>query len=116
MPKKQREEWVEEELGRTRTAKKKRGSANNKSRLDSFAKSDGDQGADWGTCPPEKLLAVVVLMTHLGGALTLGLSRDGGAHMLTLLLDDNRRTLWFNGDADLGEEMDAVIETLRGLA
>ena len=115
MSKKQRPEWVEEELGRTRTRSKKRGSVNNKNRLEGFGKVDAANGADWGTCSPEKLLAVVMAITALGGAVTIGLSRDQGAHSLTLLLDDHRRTLWYNADAVLDDELDAVIGTLEAL-
>jgi len=97
-------------------SKQKRGSTNNKNRLEAFGKVDSSTGADWGSCTAEKLLAVVVRITALGGATTIGLSRDMGAHSLTLLLDDYRSTLWFNGDADLDEELDKVVATLDGLA
>ncbi len=116
MVKKSRPDWVEKELGRTRMSKQKRGSTDNKSRLEGFGKVDAANGADWGTCYPEKMMAVVVAITALGGAITIGTSRDGGAHMLTLLLDDHRRTLWFNGDANLNDEMDMIIGTLASLA
>jgi len=116
MSKEERPEWVEEELKRTRTSKKKRGSTKNKSRLAGFGKVDAANGADWGSCYPEKMMAVVTAITAMGGALTIGTSRDGGAHMLTLLLDDDRRTLWFNGDADLNEEMDMVMAELENSA
>lgn len=112
MAKKSRPDWVEAELGRTRMTNKKRGSTNNKSRLEGFGKSDAANGADWGSCSAEKLMAVVVAITALGGAITIGTSRDGGAHMMTLLLDDDRRTLWFNADAILDDEMDMVVGTL----
>jgi hypothetical protein len=57
----------------------------------------------------------VVGITALGGAITLGLSRDLGAHSLTLLLDGNRKTLWFNGNADLSEELEGVADMLAGI-
>ena len=71
--------------------------------------------ADWGGCDPARLQAVVVAITALGGAVTLGLSRDLGAHSLTLLLDGNRTTLWFNGNADLDMELEGVKATLDTL-
>jgi len=93
----------------------RRGSQNNKRRLDAFAKVGGKGEADWGGCYPEKLQGVVQAITAVGGAVTFGLSRDEGAHMLTLLLDDSKETLWFNGDANLNDELDAVAATLAAL-
>ncbi len=92
---------------------KKRGSVNNAARLEAFANRGKTGGADWGDCDPEKIQAVVTGITSLGGAVTFGLSRDKGAHSLTLLLDDSRKTLWFNGDSELDEELDAVAVTLE---
>ncbi len=106
---------IMEELKDFRAMNKKRGGTNNKNRLDSFAGSHGSGGADWGGCDPGKLQTVVVAINALGGAVTIGLSRDKGAHSLTLLLDGQRQTLWFNGDADLNEELDTVIGTLEAM-
>lgn len=92
--------------------KKTRGTVRNTDRLQAFA-SGGETGqADWGNCDPKRVQAVVVGITKVGGAVTFGLSRDLGAHSLTLLLDGSRQTLWFNGGADLDEELDQVVETL----
>ncbi len=115
MTKKQRPDWVDKEIERTVVGKIKRGGTNNKSRLEGFGEVSASNGADWGSCSPEKLLAVVVLITSLGGAMTIGLSRDRGAHSLTLLLDGNHKTLWFNGDAVLDDELDMIVGTLEGL-
>jgi hypothetical protein len=38
-----------------------------------------------------------------------------GAHSLTLLLDGERETLWFNASADLDGELNEIIEMLKGL-
>lgn len=95
---------------------KKRGSTDNASRLAAFARSSNSSGADWGACDPDKLQGVVVAITGLGGAVTIGLSRDGGAHSMTLLLDDSRETLWFNGNADLNVELDLVLGKLESIA
>ncbi len=100
---------------RTNSGLSARGSVKNASRLDAFAERSGKGSADWGTCSPERLLAVVVEITGMGGAVTIGLSRDLGAHSLTLLLDKSRSTMWFNGNADLDEELQAVYETLVGM-
>lgn len=94
---------------------KRRGSVNNAGRLDAFHERAGRGGADWGGCDQARLQGVVVAITELGGAITIGLSRDKGAHFMTLLLDDEKSTLWFNGDADLDAELDAVYERLAAL-
>lgn len=92
--------------------KKTRGSVRNADRLSAFSSGVGKGSADWGTCNSARLQAVVVGITELGGAVTFGLSRDLGAHSLTLLLDGNRTTLWFNGNADLDAELEGVKQTL----
>lgn len=98
------------------TAKTTRGSTRNADRLRAFAGGDGSGKANWGACDPTRIQAVLVGITAMGGAATFGLSRDLGAHSLTLLLDGNRKTLWFNGDADLDEELDGVAATLAVMA
>lgn len=102
--------------GRKKSGKGKRGSTNNAARLDRFAERTARGQADWGTCSSERLQGVVVGITELGGAVTFGLSRDQGAHSLTLLLDGGRQTLWFNGDADLTEELGEVMAILEAMA
>jgi hypothetical protein len=100
----------------SRSKKSSRGSVNNSKRLAAFAESSGRGGADWGNADPRWIREVVLYMQMLGGAVTFGLSRDGGAHMLTLLLDGERQTLWYNGDADLDaalEQVCATLETMR---
>jgi len=99
------------------TAKKKgaRGTVRNDNRLAAFAKGGPASGADWGACDSKWIQAVLVGITALGGAATFGLSRDGGAHSLTLLLDNHRQTLWFNGDSDLNEELRDVVATLEAM-
>ncbi len=104
-----------DELGGKKKAKKGRGSVNNAKRLDAFKQTKERSGADWGTCNPDKLRAVVVAITELGGAVTLGLSRDQGAHSMTLLLDGSRETFWFNGNADLDVELQDVLGVLEAM-
>jgi hypothetical protein len=96
--------------------KQKRGSTNNKKRLDAFSSSKPGRGADWGGCESELIQQVVTEITALGGACTFGLSRDMGAHSLTLLLDGDRETLWFNGNADLNQELTNVVGMLKAMA
>ena len=95
--------------------KRGRGSVNNMNRLETFNQAQSGAGADWGGCAAEKIQAVVVGITELGGAVTFGLSRDNGAHSLTLMLDGSRATLWFNGNADLDDELIKILGTLGGL-
>jgi hypothetical protein len=59
--------------------------------------------------------AVVVNISILGGAATFGLSRDGGAHMLTLMLNKERETLWYNADEDLDECLRAVLGMIEAM-
>lgn len=92
-----------------------RGSVRNADRLAAFSGGNGTGKADWGACDPARIQAVLVGITGLGGAVTFGLSRDLGAHSLTLLLDGQRTTLWFNGNANLDEELEGVKATLDTL-
>lgn len=96
--------------------KKSRGTVKNASRLEAFADERRKGNADWGSCNSNLLQAVVVGITSIGGAVTFGMSRDDGAHSLTLMLDESRKTLWFNGDADLDDELNKVVDTLDGIA
>ncbi len=104
-----------ETSGQSGAKKETRGSTRNVDRLSAFSSGVGKGQADWGTCDPARLQAVVVGITALGGAVTLGLARDMGAHSLTLLLDGNRTTLWFNGNADLDRELEAVADTIASI-
>ncbi len=96
--------------------KKSRGTVRNPSRLEAFSKGSGGGLADWGSCDCNWVQAVVVRITAMGGAVTFGLSRDNGAHSLSLMLDGHRETLWFNGDADLNDELQRVVVTLEDMA
>lgn len=94
---------------------KGRGSVKNSERLSALFTGGGKGMADWDTVNPAWLHAVVVRMSRIGGAATFGVSRDGGAYMLTLLLDGDRQVLWFNGDADVNAELENacyLIDTL----
>lgn len=63
---------------------------------------------DWGGCDPRWMQAVVVAVTRLGGLVSFGLSRDGNAHSVSIVLDGDRVTKWADPDADL----DAFLEQL----
>ncbi len=103
--------------GRTQSgnSSSKRGSVNNRSRLEAFTNRTKKGSAEWGSCDAILIQEVITGITALGGAVTFGLSRNDGAHSLTLLLDDSRETMWFNGDATLDEELDAVLQTIAAI-
>lgn len=101
--------------GGTKIGSNRRGVVKNSARLEAFAGRSAKGSAEWDTCDAERLKAVVVAITELGGAVTIGLSRDQGAHSLTLLLDGERETLWFNGNADLNEELLKVEGVLEAM-
>lgn len=103
------------QAGSKNGGRKKRGSVKNASRLEAFANKSGKGQADWGGCNSERLQGVIVGITAMGGAVTFSLSRDTGSHGLTLLLDKERSSLWFNGDSDLDAELDDVMGTLASM-
>ncbi len=95
--------------------KAKRGTVRNDRRLEAISQRRKGAAADWLGCLPERIQGVVHGITSLGGAVTFGTSRDGGAYSVTLLLEGDRETLWFNGDAVLDDELQAIIETLSAM-
>jgi len=97
-------------------AKHERGSVNNGRRLASLLErvSAGGVGkADWGNARAEWIQAVICVIGQVGGMASFGYSRDGNAYNLTILLDGERETLWFNGNADLDEELRKVYEAFN---
>lgn len=93
----------------------KRGSVNNANRLAAFARKKADAKASWDGCDADRLKDVVVNVTNLGGAVLFGTSRDQGSHAVTLMLGDSRETLYFNKDADLDDELDAIATMLAAI-
>ncbi len=106
---------MQEKKQQEREKKTKRGSAKNATLLGAFGKGDSKGGATWESCDAKLIVAVVLLVTKLGGACIFGLSRDEGAHMLTLLLKKEKKTFWYNGSADLSKELDLVVGHLQEL-
>lgn len=91
----------------------KRGSTDNKKRLDSLReKAKAHSSADWDNATPESLQGLIVAAQNIGAAITFGLSRDGGAYMVTILLDGDRETFWYNGQADLQAELYDLHQSL----
>lgn len=110
-----RPKHIQKAIDETPEPKRKRGTVNNDNRLQAFTSGGKAGEASWGGCDSERLQGVVDGITALGGAVTFGLSRDKGAHSLTLMLGGNRAPLWFNGDADLDDELDGVLATLKAI-
>jgi len=96
--------------------KGRRGSVRNQDRLEAFARPQPEGGGDWGSCNPELMQSVVVGITEMSGAVIFGLSKNQGAHTLTLLLDERKQTMYFNGDADLDTELQGVIDILKQIS
>ncbi len=97
----------------TKRKKGKRGSVRNDKRLEALFQRRTATKADWLGCDPGRLQAVVHGITALGGAVTFGTSMDGGAYSVSLMLEGDRKTLWFNGEAELDDELQAIVETLE---
>lgn len=105
-----------QDLKAARKGKRKRGSVNNSNRLAGLQPSPEIGGqADWGNARAEWIAAVVVAATLRGMIVSFKLSRDGGAHGLELYESGDKVALWFNGDADLDQELEKVFEYLEGL-
>lgn len=99
-----------------RTEKKgKRGTVDNNSRLKQLLGGNGQHSgkADWSSADPRWLAGVIHAVTRVGGAVSFGYSRDGGAYSLSIMLDGDRETLWFNGGADIDTELEAVFSTFE---
>lgn len=97
-------------------AEHKRGSTNNGRRLANLlgrTSAGGSGKADWGNADAEWIQAVIVVVAKTGGLASFGYSRDQNAYNLTILLDGDRETLWFNGDADLNDELRRVYEAFN---
>lgn len=93
----------------------KRGSVDNAGRLKALLNKSGQQNgkADWSSADPRWIAGVVHVITRVGGAVSFGYSRDGGAYSLSIMLDGDRETLWFNGGADIDTELEAVYATFE---
>lgn len=97
-------------------SKGQRGTVNNVKRLEALlgtGSGEHSAGADWGNADPRWIQAVIVAISAIGGAASFGLSRDGGAYSLTVLLDGDRQTLWFNRSADLDLELEKVYNLFK---
>lgn len=98
-----------------KNANKKRGSVDNAGRLKKLLNGTGQQTgkADWSAADPRWIAGVVHAITRLGGAVSFGYSRDMGAYSLSIMLDGDRETLWFNGGCDIDAELEGVFATFE---
>jgi len=94
----------------------KRGTVDNNGRLKRLLTGTGQQTgkADWSAADARWIAGVVHVITRLGGAVSFGYSRDGGAYSVSIMLDGERETLWFNGGADIDAELEGVFATFDG--
>lgn len=82
-----------------------------KKTLSNFGSPASSQGkATWTEAHPNKVRAIVDVVTDLGGAVMFGKSRDGGALSVTVFMDGDKRTIWIGGDDDLEERLDYIRE------
>lgn len=96
---------------------KQRGSTDNAGRLHALLNKEARAArkADWSACDPRWLQAVVGIVTGLGGAVSFGYSRDGGAYSIAIFLDGDRETLWLNGGCDLDHELEQIWAMFGGV-
>ncbi len=45
------------------------------------------ESADWGDCDESDILQLIAVVTGLGGTITFGYTRDGGAYYLSYFMD-----------------------------
>jgi hypothetical protein len=104
---------TQEEIARGKSKNGRRGSTDNKRRLNRLGGRVALAGTvSWGNALPERVHNIITAVEGIGGAVTFGLSRDGGAYMLTVLLDGDKETLWINGGTDLDEELATIEQQL----
>lgn len=61
---------------------------------------------DWGDAMPELVSALVCSVTRAGGLVSFGRARNLGALSVTVMVDNDRKTIWVNPN----ENIDEVIE------
>lgn len=94
----------------------KRGSVNNASRLAGLQPIREAAGtATWEGAQPGWIAAVVIAATVRGYIISFQLSRDSGAHGLSLYGEGENVRLWFNGDADLDVELEKIFVYLQAM-
>jgi hypothetical protein len=88
-----------------------------KSRL--AAQFSGDDSSEdtitWSAANPSSVVALTCLVSKLGGAVTFGGSRDGGALQVAIFLDGDKVTRWIGAGAAVDEELAEIYERLEAL-
>lgn len=93
-----------------------RGTTNTARSLEALARTSDTRGKlNWDEALPANLAACIVAAVAVGGAVSFSRSRDAGALSLTIFLDGNKKTLWYNQDAALDDELEVVITFLKSL-
>jgi hypothetical protein len=86
------------------------------SALAGFGVEDRVGGAvRWDEATPALIADVCVSISRIGGAVLFGGSRDGGALLVTLHLDGDKKNIWIRVSDDVDGELRYIIEKLRAL-
>lgn len=70
-------------------------------------------GARWEDCDSAAVLGLVACVTAQGGAITLGVTRDGGALAITVMDGDARFKEYIPSNTDLNEALWNITEQLQ---
>lgn len=71
--------------------------------------------ADYGDIDPDGIVKIVLEITRRGGAVSFGMSRDRGAFNVTLMLDDQRKTVWIGVTEDAEAKIEEIVTYLSAL-
>lgn len=102
--------------GDDKKRKQARGKTNVPSRLSGLGQGAQIAGeATWTAAHERWVLSVIVEVTKRGGMASFGLSRDQGAFNVTILLDNDRRTVWISGSEDVDARLEEIVHFLGSL-
>ncbi len=65
---------------------------------------------DWDDCDPAELAAAIVAVTHVGDALLVGRSVDGGVLVLTVCAGDQRIKYYARSGEEMTEHLKDIIK------
>lgn len=105
------------QYGKGKEVKRKRsGEGSDGGRLSVFGGSDkAGVRILWDEATPEAISALVCAVSSIGGAILFGGSRDQGALLVTLHLDDERKNIWIAGGAEVDTELYKIFQKLEAL-
>ena len=88
-----------------------------RSRLSAAFDVPGERGevVTWNAADPSGIVALTVQVSALGGAVTFGGSRDGGALQVTVFLDGDKITRWIPGAEDVDGVLAEIWDRLETL-